>query len=432
MPYDVTTSDYFRPERLEAELKRVFSICHGCRLCFDLCPAFVSVFDRVDPCLAAGAVGIDALTEADLAKVVSLCDDCKLCTVHCPNLPPHPHDVDFPRLMLRGRAVLARQRGVDVRANVWARPDVVGRLGSFFAPLANALAGAGVARFVVEKVAGVDREHQPAPFAPLSFGRWFASARRSPAPTAAKGAAGAAAKVALFPTCGVDYHEVGVGKALTQVLWHHGVEVAIPRVRCCGAPHLQVGDVEGAVAAARKNVRALIGLVDQGYLIVVPDPTCSFTLKDDYPKLLATPEAARVAAHTLEACEYLMRLHGEGKLRTDFVAGAGHLGYHAASHLQAQKIGLKSRDLLALMPDTTVSVVESGRPAAPIWGMQKAHVRMAERMARGLCDDMLATAATSYASDCPAARLAIARGTGRQARHPVEILRDAYGLKAAD
>ena len=34
--------------RLEAEMRRIFDICHGCRRCFNLCDAFPRLFDLID------------------------------------------------------------------------------------------------------------------------------------------------------------------------------------------------------------------------------------------------------------------------------------------------------------------------------------------------------------------------------------------------
>ena len=36
------------PEKLDAEMRRVFDICHGCRRCFNLCDSFPRLFDLID------------------------------------------------------------------------------------------------------------------------------------------------------------------------------------------------------------------------------------------------------------------------------------------------------------------------------------------------------------------------------------------------
>src|SRR5664280_3832980 len=97
--------------------------------------------------------------------------------------------------------------------------------------------------------------------------------------------------------------------------------------------------------------------VRAGRDVVVAQPTCAYVVRRDYPVYLArTPSAADaelVAAHTVDPAEYLVALHrGEGtELDTDFPGRASgavpdEVTYHVACHLQAEQIGLKSRDLL--------------------------------------------------------------------------------------
>ncbi|NBS96950.1 MAG: Fe-S oxidoreductase, partial [Betaproteobacteria bacterium] len=42
------TPDFWNELLLEAELERVFDICHGCRRCVSLCNAFPTLFDLID------------------------------------------------------------------------------------------------------------------------------------------------------------------------------------------------------------------------------------------------------------------------------------------------------------------------------------------------------------------------------------------------
>ena len=46
--YDIRDPLYWDKESLYQEMDRVYDICIGCRLCFNLCPSFPSLFDSVD------------------------------------------------------------------------------------------------------------------------------------------------------------------------------------------------------------------------------------------------------------------------------------------------------------------------------------------------------------------------------------------------
>ena len=83
------------------EIERVFDLCHGCRLCFNLCPSFPTLFDLVD----ADDGDVSALTAADQDRVVDECYQCKHCYPKCPYVPPHEWQLDFPRLMMRAHGI---------------------------------------------------------------------------------------------------------------------------------------------------------------------------------------------------------------------------------------------------------------------------------------------------------------------------------------
>src|SRR5262245_53680195 len=98
---DYRHPDYRDPDKLFRELRRVGDICHQCRRCLPLCPAFPKLFELVD----ASESEIAGLAMADFEAVNELCYHCKLCYNHCPYKPPHEWDVDFPAMMRRHTVV---------------------------------------------------------------------------------------------------------------------------------------------------------------------------------------------------------------------------------------------------------------------------------------------------------------------------------------
>ena len=104
------------PTALDAELTRVFDICHGCRRCFNLCQAFPTLFDLIDNSADMEIKGVD---HADYAKVVDQCYLCDMCYMtKCPYVPPHPWNVDFPHLMLRAKTAKFRAGKTRLRDRV--------------------------------------------------------------------------------------------------------------------------------------------------------------------------------------------------------------------------------------------------------------------------------------------------------------------------
>ena len=416
---DVDAAEFWDPVEVDAELRRVYDICAGCRRCVGLCPSFKVMLDRIDADAVDGDV--EKLPAADVKEVVDLCYQCKLCYNHCPYTPPHRWQVDFPRLMLRARAAAARQNGVSVQDRMLGNTELVGRLGSLTAPLSNWANELAVHRAFMQAVAGIHKDRNLPKFHRQTFTKWFRKQAR-PAGTAG------APRVALFATCTVDYNEPAIGRAAVRVLERNGVDVTLPPQRCCGMPYLDGGAMDQARALIRDNVRSLAAAARDGREIVALGPTCSYMLKREYPWLDASEDARLVAATTRDVFEFLARLHAEGRLDTRFPKRAGRIAYHVPCHLRAQNIGHKSADVLRAIPGADVAVIEQCSAVDGTWGFKREYYELSLKVARPLFDAIGRAEATRTATDCPLAALQITQGTGTAPSHPIQILAEAYGL----
>jgi Fe-S oxidoreductase len=418
MPFSPDDPSFFDAAAVEKELARVTEICDGCRRCHRLCPSFDFMLERVD----AHEGDVSKVTSADYRRIVDLCWQCKLCFNHCPYTPPHRFDIDFPRLMLRAKAARARQEGVT-RQDAWLGDvDRVGALGSATAPLSNWANGFKPHRVLLEKAVGVHRDRNLPRFHHQTFARWFR--RRGPRP------AEGGRKTAFFYTCSVNYNEPQLGRDAVSVLEKNGCAVSCPEQVCCGMPFLDGGDLDAARANARRNLDALLPLVKDGADVVVPQPTCSYVLKKEYPVLLpGDADVAKVASASRDFFEYLAARRTEGTLATDFTGpGPGKVAYQMPCHLRAQNMGYKTRDVLQLIPGTRVTVVEKCTAMDGTWGMKKEYYPISLEFARRAVRDMDAAEPTTYATDCSLSALQIEAVRGQKPAHPISLLRAAYGL----
>ena len=420
---DIKNPEFWQVGAVDKELRRVYDICGGCRRCLPLCPSFKVLFDRMDVEAVDGAV--EKLPAADVKEVVDLCYQCKLCFNHCPYTPPHRWEVDFPRLMLRARAAEARRRGVTLQDRLLGNADLVGRLGSLGAPLSNWMNELGVHRAFMQAVAGIHRQRNLPKFNRRTFSAWFKSRPASPASRDAK----PPRKVALFHTCSVEYYEPATGRAAVRVLERNRVDVRVPPQRCCGMPYLDGGAVDEAKALIRDNVKSLAAAVREGCEIVVPGPTCSYMLKQEYPWLDSSEDAKLVAENTRDLFEYLARLQAAGELDTNFTRPVGAVTYHVPCHLRAQNIGHKSADVLRAIPGASVNAVEKCSAVDGTWGFKQEYYELSLQVAKPLFDAITGAGAPTAATDCPLAALQIEQGTGKKPKHPIEVLASAYGLE---
>ncbi len=423
--YDPTHPQYFDEADLREELTRVYDLCHGCRLCFNLCPAFPTLFDYVD----SYDGDVEQMTEAEQDHVVDECYQCKLCYVKCPYVPPHEWMLDFPRLMLRADAVhKERHAGLKEKVSdqVLNRTDLVGKLNSAVAPLANKAIGTpgSFPRTMMSKTLGVASRRLLPPYVRERFTTWFRK-RRAPRIDEPQGHA------AVFPTCLVEYQSADVGRDLVRVYERNRVECSLAEgAGCCGAPWLHSGDVDHFRAQAEKNVAALAETVREGKDVVVPQPTCGYVLKRDYPIYVQGEDADLVAEHTYDAAEYLMALHTDDdkELDTEF-PGEVHetITYHVPCHLQAQNIGLKSRDLMKLT-GAKVKPVNQCSGVDGMWGYREEHYELSKKVGAKLGRAIEKAEGDVVAGDCHLANGGIEEETGTRPQHPLQVLARAYGI----
>lgn len=426
--YDPAHPRYTDEGDLRQELTRAYDICHGCRICFNLCPAFPSLFEMVDR--RDGAVA--ELTEAEQDRVVEECYQCKLCALKCPYRPPHEWALDFPKLMLRAQAVRHRARrgrlAERLSEQALARTDLAGTVASAAAPLVNRLVTnpGTIARKAMEAVAGIAADRVLPPYARERFSTW---ARRRPPASGGEGQP--QAEVSVFATCFVEYMEPGIGRDLVRVYERNNLACSLPAgARCCGAPYLHSGDIRSFAKAARHNVEVLHREVRAGRDVVVPQPTCGYVLKRDYPEHLGSPQAREVAARTYDASEYLMRLRREEgtSLHTDFPGEVPEsVAYHTACHMRAQEMGYKGRDLLKLT-GTRIELVSRCSGIDGTWGYRAKNHELSRQVARPLAEAIQELDSAVVCGDCHLANTAIAEETGRTPQHPLQVLARAYGI----
>lgn len=428
---DWRAPEYYDEAGLFKELERVYDICHGCRRCFSLCNAFPTLFDLIDN---AESMELNGVAQADYWKVVDQCYLCDMCYMtKCPYVPPHPWNVDFPHLMLRAKAVRFRKGEISLRDRLLTNTDTVGRLAGIpvVTQAVNAANRNPSARRLMDKWLRV----HPDAALPEYHSRTLRRRVRTKRNTDGAGAVPAGetrGRAALFATCYGNYNAPGLGEDLIAVFEHNGIPVRIAeRERCCGMPKLELGDFASVAAAKEANIPVLARLVDQGWDIVAPVPSCVLMFKQELPLMFPDdPNVAKVRDAIYDPFEYLMLRHQAGKLRTDFKNGLGKISYHVACHLRVQNIGLKTRDVLQLVPDTQVEPIERCSGHDGTYAVKSEFHEISMKICRPVVSRVQAADPDHYSSDCPIAGHHIENGlkNGRKSEHPLTLLRQAYGI----
>ncbi|HYR51576.1 MAG TPA: anaerobic glycerol-3-phosphate dehydrogenase subunit C [Candidatus Dormibacteraeota bacterium] len=434
----------------EPEYRDMIEMCHGCGTCRDYCP--VGNTTSLEPHTARakavllmemirGELSRESLTEKPLKEVMDSCFNCKMCLTECPS------QVDIPGLAIAARKEFVEKHGMPVRNWILGHADKVAAVAGLAPAAVNLVVGSPLeraARESVGKVAGkLDLPRFRRPFATGG-----AAAKRALALplTAPQNAAGSHAharlgpmpdrdvpitkRVAYFAGCFARFHDPkGEAEATVKVLEANGIEVVVPEQRCCGIALITMGAERSIVADARRNLEILLPLVDRGFTVVASAPSCGLALIEDYPRILGTEEARRLAAHTIDIHQYLWKLHERGELRTDFKEVPISVVYHNACHSVAQGITEEPIKLLKLVPGVDVRPIDdSCCGIAGTYGMKAENYETAQEIGAPLFKELDRTKAEAILTGCGTCNIQIAHGAKREVVHTMAILRRAYGV----
>jgi len=429
-PLDWRNPRFYDQEALDRELERVFDICHGCRRCVSLCQSFPTLFDLVDE---SESLEVDGVATADYVKVVDHCYLCDLCYMtKCPYVPPHEWAVDFPHLMLRAKAVKYKKGNTKTRDKLLTSTDLVGSLAGI--PVVNGLVNATLSnaagRKLMESVLQVDSTARLPAYHRESLRKRHQTLLGRQATGQPVGPT--AGKVALFATCYGNYNEPGVSDDLIAVFEHNGIPITLaPKERCCGMPKLELGDLEAVHKAKEANIPVLKALVDEGWDLVAPVPSCVLMFKQELPLMYPDDaEVQLVKAHIFDPFEYLMLRHKHAALKTDFSRSLGKVIYQASCHQRVQNIGQKTREVLALVPDTTVEIIERCSGHDGTYAVKQEFHAASMKIVRPVANRVKKAQADHFGSDCPMAGAHIAHAMEQDGHqeHPLTLIRAAYGI----
>jgi Fe-S oxidoreductase len=429
-PLDWRSDEFYEEPALFEELERVFDICHGCRRCFNLCNSFPTLFDAVDE---SESMELDTVPKSVYWDVVDHCYLCDMCYMSkCPYVPPHEFNIDFPHLMLRAKAARFKQQGAPLRDKVLSATDTVGKLAGIpvVAQIVNATNRSKLGRSILESTFGVHRD-APVPDYYSRPARKRLKTHRGASGAAAEATESTRGKVVLYTTCYGNRNHPAIDEDLVTVFEHNDIPVALAEKEvCCGMPKLELGDLEAVAKAKDINIPILAAMVDEGWDIVAPIPSCTLMFKQELPLMFPDDaDVLKVRDAMFDPFEYLMLRHKDGKLKTEFKNSLGKVSYQVPCHLRVQNIGLKTRDLLQLVPDTQVDAIERCSGHDGTYAVKKEFHDISKKIARPVVNKVKKAEADHFTSDCPMAAEQIAQGVdGHDAENPMGLLKHAYGL----
>lgn len=430
-PIDWKSGEFNDAASLFDELERVYDICHGCRRCVSLCHAFPTLFDLVDE---SNTFEVDGVKKEDYWNVVDHCYLCDLCYMtKCPYVPPHEWNVDFPHLMLRAKAQKFKKGDVSLRDRLLTSTDMVGSIAGIpvIAQTVNMANSIKPVRKVMEKTIGIHADASLPDFHSNSLRKRYKSPEL--ADVKAVATATTKGKVAIFVTCYGNRNEPDVVDDLITVLRHNQLVVRlVEQEKCCGMPKMELGDLESVEKLKDFNIPQLIKMVDEGYDIIAPIPSCVLMFKQELPLLFPDDaDVQKVSQAFYDPFEYLMLRNKDKKLNTDFKNKLGKVAYHIPCHQRVQNIGPKTKEVLELVPDTDITVIERCSGHDGTYAVKTEYHEISMKICRPVTNKIKGAELDHYISDCPMAGHQIDNGmenSDMKAESPFTLLRQAYGI----
>jgi FAD/FMN-containing dehydrogenase/Fe-S oxidoreductase len=413
----------------EGGLARAVEQCNGMGACRKLspgtmCPSYMvtreeehSTRGRANLLRAAlsGRLPQDEYTGSRMFEALDLCLECKACKTEC------PANVDMAKLKYEFLAHYNARHGPSLRARVFGNIAFLSRIGSATAPVSNWLLESRIIRRSLQSALGIHPMRKLPRFARVTFQRHL---RKHPPSLKSD----STPNVVLFNDTFTNYNEPGIGIAALKLLESAGARVCVPEMVCCGRPLISKGLLDRAKENARKNIALLAPMLESGCVVVGCEPSCLLTLRDEYPVLVPSEEAQKLANSALLVDQYLVQQLEAGEWQPAFSQRRRPVLLHGHCHQKSLVGTTASLRLLRMTPGSEVSEIDSGCCGmAGSFGYEKEHYGLS----LGIGEMRLFPAVRQAPPEAEivasgiSCRQQILHATGRKARHLAEVLAGA-------
>ena len=240
-------------------------------------------------------------------------------------------------------------------------------------------------------------------------------------------------EVVFFLGCFANYNDPeGEGLAVIEVLEHNGIRVVLPEIRCCGIARISAGGQDKIQDDINHNIALLTKYTSQGIPIVFSEPSCAMAVKCEYPRIVGSEDAKRVADNCYDIHQYLMKLHVRGELKTDFNRLDMIVGYHAPCHLKTLGVTGEPVELMQLIPGLKVhKYSDQCCGMGGTYGLKSKNYDLSMKIGQRLFEEISSSDADQLITGCGACGMQIRQGTMRKSIHPMNLLAEAYRKETA-
>jgi Fe-S oxidoreductase len=358
----------------------------------------------------------------EIKDVMDLCLSCKGCKAECPS------NVDVAVMKAEFLQQYHDANGLPLRARMIGNFAKANGLNSKWPGIANFFMSNFITGSLLKKTLGISLKRPLPKLSAITLRKWAKknSAALQPENGRVKG------KVFLFCDEYTNFNESEIGVKAIQLLTRLGYQVEIPQHLESARTYISKGMIRDAKKIARRNVALLKDIINPVTPLLGIEPSAILGFRDEYPALVESGEKA--AAETLaKSCllidEFISKEIDAGRISKDaFTKEARKVKLHGHCHQKALSNVSHSKKMLSLPANYSVELIPSGCCGmAGSFGYEEEHYDISMKVGELVLFPSVrkADADTIIAAPGTSCRHQIKDGTGKTAKHPVEILFDA-------
>jgi FAD/FMN-containing dehydrogenase/Fe-S oxidoreductase len=391
-----------------------------------MCPSYMATREEEHATRGRANALVKALSEPDpkaalgdhrLHEILDLCLECKACKSEC------PLSVDMATMKAEFLSHYQDVHGVPLRSRLFGSIRRLNRLGAATAPVSNLPARVPPVRRLLERIAGIARQRPLPRFERETLVRWHRGRRRAPA--------GARGELVFLADSFTTFTEPAVGRAAIELLEAAGWAVRLESAGCCGRASISKGLLDQAREMAADMAGRLAPYAERGTPIVGCEPSCLLTLREEHLALLPDdPRVLAVAGQARLVDELVLEAIDDGSLRLNpgSPVSGKRIVFHGHCHQKALAGTAATVALLRRVPGAVVVELDAGCCGmAGSFGFEAEHYELSMQIGETRLFPALRgeDADTLVAATGVSCRQQITHGVGRDARHPVQIVRAA-------
>ena len=398
-----------------------------------MCPSFMATRNERDSTRGRANILREFLTmnnkenafdHPEIKEAMDLCISCKGCTAECPS------NVDMSSMKAEFLYQYQKTNGVPLRSKAFAYINDLNELGSKVSGISNFFLSNNLTSGLMKSVLGVAPQRHLPEISPISLRKWFRKNYDS-----LPGGKAEIKKVYFFVDEFTNHNDTQIGIKAISLLKKLGYGVMVVDHEESGRSALSKGLLEKVKKHAEANVRIFEKIVNGNTPLIGLEPSAILSFRDEYPRIVGqelVEAAKKLKNHTLLIDEFLGREIAAGNLKAEaFTTKNQKIKLHGHCHQKALSSLNWTQKVLSLPANYSVEVIPSGCCGmAGSFGYEAEHYEISQQIGELVLFPAVrkADAETIIAAPGTSCRHQIEDGTGRKAKHPVEILWEALNF----